>query len=238
MIKIATFDIDGTLMSRHPDSYTLKIEAFDIAVRQTFGIANFNYIDYLKPSMFGMTDRSIMRMLMLDLGIKKDELDKKFDLLFENIFTFFLSHPEHTTDKDYYLLDGAKNILETLKQKGIELGLATGNYEHFARWKVDGLGIGDYFTFGGFGNDADDRAEIVGIAISRASTNNSRIIHFGDTPVDIEAAHENKIFAGAITTAGGATFDRKVLEQTGADLLIDSWENTDMILDFLENHSE
>jgi phosphoglycolate phosphatase-like HAD superfamily hydrolase len=149
MIKVATFDIDGTLMRRHPDVYTLKIEAIDLAVRETFGIAKFNYHEHLKPSMYGMTDRSIMRSLMLELGVTRDTLEQKFETLFKNIFTHFNKRPDHTTEKDYYLLPGVKEILEQLKSRGVEMGLATGNYREFANWKVDGLGIGHYFTLGG-----------------------------------------------------------------------------------------
>ncbi len=238
MIKLATFDIDGTLMRRHENAKTLKIEAFDMAVRQTFGIAEFNYIDHLKTSMYGMTDRSIMRLLMLELGVKQAELDDKFEILFENIFAYFNNHPEHTTDKDYYLLKGVVPLLDKFKQAGIVMGLATGNYQLFARWKVDGLGIGDYFTFGGFGNEAEDRAEIVGIALKHGGLNGSCAIHFGDTPVDIQAAHSNRILAGAITLEGGATFGRDELNRAGADLLIDSWQDIDMIMRFIENQAE
>lgn len=238
MIKVATFDVDGTLMRRHPEVYTLKIEAIDMAVRQTFGIHDFQYHKYLNTSMYGMTDRSIMRHLMLKLGVKQRELDDKFENLFENIFNYFNSHPEHTTDRDYYLLPGIIDILDMLKFKGIELGLATGNYKEFSDWKVNGLGIGHYFTFGGFGNDSEDRGEIIGIALKRAKNYGASAIHFGDTPADIEAAHKNNIYAGVITENGGATFGRDKLRQAGADMMLDSWQDSAELLDFLDNVTE
>ena len=237
MIKVATFDVDGTLMRRYEDVYTLKIEAIDHAVRQTYGLGEFRYHNYLKPSMYGMTDRSILRHLLLMVGIDESELDSKFEKLFQNIFTYFDSHPEHTTDKDYYLLPGVVEILKLLKSRNIAMGLATGNYLRFTEWKVGGLGLWDYFTFGGYGNDADDRADIVGVALNRSGGESGHAIHFGDTVADIEAAHANNMLAGVVTSKGGAIFDSAMLKDAGADLIIDSWQDTESIMRFLENHS-
>ena len=124
--------------------------------------------------------------------------------------------------------------LAALKKRGVALGLATGNYSGFARWKIDGLGIGEFFTFGGYGDDAEDRAEIIGIALRRGGSNGAPAIHFGDTPIDIESAHRNGIKAAAISSRAGATFEPEALFEAGADLVIDSWADTDSIIAFLE----
>lgn len=233
-IRVVTFDVDGTLMRRFQDVPTLKVDAIDHAVRKVFGLKGFNYLDHLKPDMFGMTDRSILRMLLRRLGVNGADVDGRIDEMLDESMAFFNSHPGHTCDKDYYLLPGAEKALAALKQHGIAMGLATGNYSGFAQWKVDGLGIGDYFTFGGFGDDAEDRADIIGIALNRANSNGAPAMHFGDTPVDIHSAHRNGIMAGAISARGGATFESQALYDAGADLVIDSWADIDSIIDFLD----
>jgi len=232
-VEVLTFDVDGTLVRRFPDVKTLKVEAIDYAFAEIFGIRDFNYFNYLRPEMYGMTDKSIMKLLLRQFGVSKSEIDNKIDSLLELAVKFFTSHNEYDARIDYYILPGVENFLGKLKERGLNMGIATGNYSEFAWWKLKGVGLGDYFTFGGFGEDAEDRGEIVGIARNRGGRNGSQACHFGDTPVDIEAAHANGMLAAAISTSGGATFEPEALREAGADLVIDSYNDIDEILEFL-----
>ena len=232
-----TFDVDGTLVRRYPGVKTLKVEAIDHAFAEVFGIRDFNYFDYLKPEMYGLTDKSIMKLLLHQFGVSKSQIDNKIDSLLELAVKFFTSHSDYDARIDYYILPGVENLLGKLKDRGLTMGIATGNYGEFAWWKLKGVGIGDYFTFGGFGEDAEDRSEIVGIARSRGGLDSSRACHFGDTPIDIKAAHANGMLAAAISDSGGATFDSDTLREAGADLVIDSYNDVDGILEFLESQS-
>jgi phosphoglycolate phosphatase len=232
-IRVVTFDVDGTLMRRYEGVSTLKVEAIDYAVRKVFALKAFNYLDHLMPRMYGMTDRSIFRLLLKNLGIVSDNVDRLVDKMLAEALAYFDSHPEHTVDKDYYLLPGVKSMLGALHDDGVKMGLATGNYSNFALWKVDGLGIGDYFTFGAYGEDAEDRAEIIKIALNRAQNDGLPACHFGDTPVDIKSAHANKVFGCAISSKGGATFETQALYDADADLVIDSWSDVHRVMNFL-----
>lgn len=233
-VNIVTFDVDGTLVRRHPDVATLKVEAIDYAFGQVLNINDFHYLNYLKPDMYGMTDRSIMRMLIKRLGVDGDLLDIKLDRLFAVMFAYFDSHPEHQAVTDYYVLPGVADLLEVLKRRDCKLGIATGNFRKFADWKLDGSGIGTYFTFGGYGDDAETRSAIISTALKRAADDgNLKACHFGDTPVDIEAAHASGILAAAVSKQAGATFESNILLDAGADLVIDSWYDIDKILTFL-----
>jgi phosphoglycolate phosphatase len=236
-IKLVTFDVDGTLMRRHPNVNTLKVDAIDHAVRKVFGLKSFNYLDHLRPNMYGMTDRSIMRLLLKNLGAPDDKVDGQVDDMLTEALVYFDSHPGHSVHEDYYLLPGVEAMLQELKAAGVEMGLATGNYSRFAHWKVDGLGLGKYFTFGGFGEDAEERADIIKAALKRAGAgrhpsrdNNGRLAcHFGDTPVDILSAKANGIYGGAICE----TFEARDLHEAGADLVIDSWHDITGVMAFL-----
>jgi len=236
-VNILTFDVDGTLVRRHPDVSTLKVEAIDYAFSKVLNIKDFHYLDHLIPEMYGMTDRSIMRMLFKRLGVDGDLLDIKLDRLFDMMFAYFDSHPEHQATTDYYILPGALDLLEALKSHDYKLGIATGNFRKFADWKLDGAGIGQFFTFGGYGDDAESRSDIIGAALRMAGYNsNIKACHFGDTPVDIEAAHEIGILAAAVSVKAGATHESASLLESGADLVIDSWRDTHKILAFLNSH--
>jgi phosphoglycolate phosphatase len=236
-VNILTFDVDGTLVRRHPNVPTLKVEAIDYAFANILNIKSFHYLDYLKPEMYGMTDRSIMRMLLKRLGVDGDLLDARLDRLFHTMFAYFDSHPEHQATTDYYVLPGATDLLKALNSRDYKLGIATGNFRKFADWKLNGTNIGRYFTFGGYGDDAESRNDIISAALKRATDMiNIKACHFGDTPVDIEAAHDIGILAAAVSDQAGATFKSEILRKAGADLVIDSWQKTDEILAFLNSH--
>ncbi|MCP4581545.1 MAG: HAD family hydrolase [candidate division Zixibacteria bacterium] len=235
-VDLVTFDVDGTLVRRHPDVPTLKLDAIDYAFRKVFEINNFSYLDYLQPNMYGMTDRSIMRMLATRLGVDSELIENKLDIFFHEMLAYFDNHPEHKTTTDYYVLPGVTEMLAALAERNIKMGIATGNFAKFAWWKLDGVGLGDYFAFGGFGDDAENRDQIIGIALKRANYSGKRkACHFGDTPVDIEAAQANGILAAAISSKAGATYESDALNEAGADLVIDSWHYIDKILAFLDN---
>jgi len=235
-VNIVTFDVDGTLVRRHPDVSTLKVEAINYAFYKVLNINKFHYLNHLKPDMYGMTDRSIMRMLIRRVGVDGDLLDIKLERLFAAMFAYFDSHPEHQAVTDYYILPGVIDFLEALKKRNLKLGIATGNFRKFADWKLNGSGIGKYFTFGGYGDDAETRRAIIGAALKRAAYNdNFKACHFGDTPVDIEAAHDSGILAAAVSKQAGATYESQALLDAGADLIIDSWHDTGKILKFFNS---
>ena len=47
------------------------------------------------------------------------------------------------------------------------LGLATGNIEEGARIKLEHAGLMHYFAFGGYGSDAENRTEVIEVAMRR-----------------------------------------------------------------------
>ena len=47
---------------------------------------------------------------------------------------------------------------------GILSGLGTGNLERGARLKLEPTGLNPYFKFGGYGSDAEDRAEMLAVS--------------------------------------------------------------------------
>jgi phosphoglycolate phosphatase len=181
-----------------------------------------------------MTDRSIMRKVLVGLGINPIEIESKLDTLFKVMLTFFASELAKDDHNDYIALPGAVELLEQLRAKNIACGLATGNYCQFAQWKLNSTGLNGYFTFGGYGEDADERWQIVQIALSRSGIINGDLAcHFGDTVADIKAAAKNGMLSVGITADGGGKFSRDVLASADADLILDSYFETDRIFELL-----
>ncbi len=111
--------------------------------------------------------------------------------------------------KAYLLPPGIKGLLRRLsREKGVLLGLGTGNMEKGARIKLGPSGFNAYFLFGGFGSDHFHRASILRTAVRRARRLSgskvlpSEVTVIGDTPLDVEAGKK----AGFKTVAVGTGF--------------------------------
>ncbi len=106
-------------------------------------------------------------------------------------------------------------------------GLGTGNMAAIAALKVNRVGLGEVFTFGGYGDDAEDRAEMlaIGWARGRAATGlgpeAARVVVIGDTVRDIAAARA--IGAEVIAVATGSDSTAK-LAAAAPDLLLTELE--------------
>jgi len=239
-IKLATFDLDGTLVHRKSkDISTLKIDAINHAISARFNLENFNYFDHFGKEVYGMTDRTILRKVLINNNIQPKIADDSLPGLFTTICDYFDSHSDRKSSDDYNLLDGIESLLNRLVDERFKLGMATGNIKRFAYWKTDSFGLTDRFTFGGFGDDCDERADIVACALRRGGFENGSIAcHFGDSINDVRAARQNKILSVAITEKGGGTFSREELSSAGADLVVDSWLEIDKIMKLVNNGRE
>src|SRR5262249_4586657 len=99
---------------------------------------------------------------------------------------------------------GVTELLTRLCDSGHLLGLTTGNVEAAAHIKIGRAGLNRFFAFGGYGSDSPNRGELTRIAIARAATiigaPPAAAYVVGDTPRDVEAAHQ-----AAALAVGGAT---------------------------------
>jgi phosphoglycolate phosphatase len=235
-ITIATFDLDNTLVRRRTQvANSLKMRAINRSIETVFSLKNVDYFSVMGPELYGMTDRSIMRRVLGILGIAPPEIDSKLNNLFEVMIDYFNAELKADEHDDYVPLPGAIELLKQMKAQNIACGLATGNYSQFANWKLNTTGMAGLFSFGGYGEDADERWQIVKIALDRSGAKDSfKACHFGDTPADIKAAAINGMLSVAITAAGGGKFSKNELIAAGADLVLDSYYNIDDVFKLFE----
>jgi phosphoglycolate phosphatase len=62
--------------------------------------------------------------------------------------------------KRYRVLDGVEELLPRLLEAGHQLGLVTGNVKAAAHIKLHRAELNRFFSFGGYGSDSPDRAEL------------------------------------------------------------------------------
>lgn len=144
-------------------------------------------------------------------------------------YLVFLEEELRLNADAYRVMPGAREIASRASGAGCAVGLATGNVESGARLKLQPGKLWDLFSFGGFGSDAADRAELVRRGIERGQrfaekTQGRRfepeeILVLGDTERDVEAARAAGVRSVGVLAGAG---DPDTLRASGPDLVVDT----------------
>jgi len=234
-LRLAFFDVDGTLIWRKSDDgISLKSASFNYALNTVFGLKNISYLSILGKRLYGLTDRSILKMTLIELGFSESHYYDNEDRLFKAADEYFERNLKTLKEFQYNPNPGVREFLNRLKEQNVRLGLVTGNIKKHSDWKMKGVGFDGFFTTGAFGEDGEDRIAIMSVALERnRDIAVSSICHFGDSPLDLSAAAKLGIRCVALTKNGGGTHSREELEAVGYGLVIDSWNEVDRILEYL-----
>lgn len=235
-LRLAFFDVDGTLIWRKSDDgISLKSASFNYALNTVFGQKDISYLTILGKRLYGLTDRSILKITLLELGFAEKDYYENEDRLFMAADEYFERNVKTLKEFQYNSNPGVREFLDLLKERNVRMGLVTGNIKKHSDWKMKGVGFSDYFTTGAFGDDGETRVDIMSTALARnRDIPVSEICHFGDSPHDILAASKCGIRCVALTKNGGGTHYREELESTGYGLVIDSWKEVDRIIEYLD----
>lgn len=211
---VLLFDVDGTLIT----GGGVGRRAIERTLEHHFGVD-----DGCSFSFGGMTDRGIVRAVLKNLAIAVTEA-----LIDEVLGTYLeILHEEVGAAEvgTYGVHPGVLSILEAVSGvDGVAVGLGTGNVEVGARTKLAPVGLNPYFDFGGFGCDAEARAELIAAGAERGAgklnrpRHECRVVIIGDTLRDVEAAHA--IGGECLAVATGAA-SAEVLRASETELLVD-----------------
>jgi phosphoglycolate phosphatase len=210
------FDIDGTLI----DTGGAGAASWRLAFDELYGIP----ADIGKFTDTGMTDPDVGRKTFEAVMHRKPER-KEFARLLERRQHYL--HETVAESPGYRVLPGAEELLLALIQDGYLLGLVTGNLEAAAHIKLHRAHFNRFFSFGGYGSDSTDRAEVTRIALQRAAfvfgeeIGPDDAIVVGDTPRDVEGAHAAGI---ACLGVGSHHYSADDLKAAGADYSASSLE--------------
>ena len=212
------FDIDGTLI----DTGGAGAASWRIAFDELYGIP----ADIAKFTEAGMTDPEVGRRTFMAVvghppsrGEFSRLLERRLHHLYETV----------ADSKGYRVLAGVEKALPRLIEGGYLLGLVTGNVEAAAHIKLHRARLNRFFSFGGYGSDSNDRAQLTKRALERAALvygepiDPKQCLTFGDTPLDVAGAH-----AAGLECVGVATghFTVQQLREAGADYAIGSLEES------------
>ena len=214
--RILLFDVDGTLIR----SGGAGARALERAVAEAFGLDSVT----ARFSFAGGTDPAIFRRLLADCGIEptNEALARTFDVYPD------ILREEIERAAGYRVNPGMQDALDALAALlpgSVAVGLGTGNVEPGARIKLARADLNRHFPFGGFGSDAEDRADLLRAGAARGAARLGRppaecdVLVVGDTPLDVSAAHAIGARCLAVATGGGTP---EALRSAGADYLFDT----------------
>jgi phosphoglycolate phosphatase-like HAD superfamily hydrolase len=212
--RVVLFDIDGTLIITGDAGAASWRLAFDELYNVPADIGKFTDV--------GMTDPDVGRRTFTAVLGREPEREE-FTKLMERRLHYL--HETVAESTGYRVLPGVLELLPRLIDAGHLLGLVTGNVEAAAHIKLHRANLNRFFSFGGYGSDANDRAELTLIALHRANLvygekiTREQCLAVGDTPHDVDAAHAAGV---ACVGVGSHHFTAARLRAAGADYAIDS----------------
>lgn len=210
---VVLFDIDGTLV----DCGGAGRRSMELAFEQELGRR-----DACAGIAFGgMTDRAILRAGLL--AIEVEPSDARIDAMIARYLRVLAE--ELPRWPSFRVLEGAAALVARCRERGLAVGLGTGNVRAGAEVKLGRAQLWDRFDFGGFGCDAEARDRLLEVGRARGARSRgwdparcpTAIV--GDTPKDVAAAHAIGARCLAVTTG---RYDRAALEAAGADVVVDS----------------
>jgi phosphoglycolate phosphatase len=209
VISTVLFDIDGTLLVTGGAGAV----AWQRAFRELHGID----ADIEEHTHAGMTDPEIAAIVFREVIGRDGGEEERAETI-----AAYLSHLEDAVNESsgYRVMPGIEELLPKLVERGVLLGLVTGNIESAAHVKLARGNLNRFFAFGGYGSDSSDRTELTRKGLERGGTvagsalDLASAIAVGDTPRDVKAGHGAGIRVAGVAT-GSYTIEE--LREAGAD---------------------
>ena len=212
-MRVILFDIDGTLIL----TGGAGLDALTRAFHDLHGIERASE----GVEFHGRTDPLILDSIA-ERHLGRALLPAELDAILER----YLVHLGDTLEsRPYRVLPGARAIVDALAASGALLGLATGNVEPAAWEKLRRGDLDRYFSFGGFGSDSRDRAELTRLAVERGRERAGgacEMLLVGDTIHDVRCAQAVGVPILAVATGNASV---EALQAAGADWAVPSLED-------------
>jgi phosphoglycolate phosphatase len=205
-MHLVLFDIDGTLLLTSGAGRRAIVAALGEEVGE---VAGFDRIRF-----DGKTDPQIVAELLEVAGQPEPRESPRVQALCRRYVSLLARELERPSARTT-LMPGVAPLLDRLEaEKGIVLGLLTGNLEAGAALKLRSGGIDPQrFRIGAYGSDSAHRPELPAIAALRAEPFFGRrpagaeVVIIGDTPADIACGSGVAARAVAVATGSYSTAD-------------------------------
>ncbi len=231
---VLLFDIDSTLVSLMPG---LNHQVFADSFAGVFGIRpNAKQMG----NFAGKTDRQIIAEVGKNLGLNDDTVKRKTD---DVIIELTRHSADLFSENSIEVLPGVHELLKHLADDmRIGLGLVTGNNRTCASLKLKPHGLHDYFTFGAYGCESEDRKDLPLLALQRASDLYPKhdfvpeaTIIIGDSHGDIRCALANNMLCIGVATGHCSSEE---LLSGGAHFVVENLSEKNTLMRFIDMVAE
>jgi phosphoglycolate phosphatase len=210
LTRLVLFDIDGTILSFRGPSPGPGRTALNRAMLELHGVERATE----NVRVAGGTDPALARALLGRAGIPAD------DAAITNLLVSYLRHLQAVLEtRRYYPVGDVQGLVRALREREVRVGLATGNTRAGAEIKLASAGLLSTFSLdhGGFGSDAELRADIVRQAILRCAPDGATVVVVGDTKHDVAAGRAVNARVVGVAASEEA---RAELVAAGADAIV------------------
>jgi phosphoglycolate phosphatase len=212
-LKGVLFDLDGTLIDSKKD-----IAAAANSARLHFGLPALPL-----ETVVGYVGRGIEHLNRKTLGTDDPQR------LAEGLEVLKAYYRDHCVDQTF-IYPGAKELLNTLKTRGLKLGLVSNKPHEFTLITLEKLGLMSYFT-AVLGADVVARKkpdpEPLLAALEKMGISPREAVMIGDSPVDTQAARAAGIRVGLVSHG---FVSKEEMTSSHPDWLVDSLKEFDEIL--------
>jgi phosphoglycolate phosphatase-like HAD superfamily hydrolase len=203
--KFGVFDFDGTIVDTMPIYFNLSGEI----IQREYGLPAEEFIEYSKL----FTGKPIDEMFR-DFLLKNN---KPVDRIYENLQDFFTIVNAY----DFPLIDGAREAIESVYNKGFQLFISTGSETEKTKERLDDLGLLRFFSEV-YGSSSvakgpahiENFARIAGVSLGEFA---GRAFFLGDGPGDMKLAKACNMKAVGVAH----TFTSEYLRSAGADVVFE-----------------
>jgi phosphoglycolate phosphatase-like HAD superfamily hydrolase len=210
---VLLFDIDGTLVTTGG--------AGRRAMQRGFSSLH-GHPEALAFPLDGLTDRLIVRRALTAVGVEPS--DAAIEAVLAAYVEVLAEEIVNVPDERYRVHAGMREAVLAGRERGAAVGLGTGNVLDGARLKLGRVRLFEHFGFGGYGSDAEDRAEVIRIGAERGASSLGlprsacRVVIIGDTPKDVAAA---RAIGAECVGVGTGSYSASALLESGADVAFD-----------------
>ncbi|MGQ9644966.1 MAG: MtnX-like HAD-IB family phosphatase [Thermodesulfobacteriota bacterium] len=182
-IRGIIFDLDGTLVEAYEAIYLGLKEALEHFGRKIFSFSDLG--KYLKADL----------ETTLAHFFSPEEVPKAIPIMRKKYEEVYLGHT--------YLLNGAKEVLESLRSRRILMGVASNKFGRFSRGALSHLGVSDYFkAVIGAGDVPRNKPypDMIHAALKEMDLSPQEGVFVGDTLTDIETGKQAGVDVYALPT--------------------------------------
>ncbi|MEU4890971.1 HAD family hydrolase [Streptomyces sp. NPDC044780] len=221
MSLLVLWDIDHTLVDTRGVGRDLWAEAFEEVTGQPMRE---------QAKIDGSTEPVILRETLQLHGLRDSR--EVFERFAQALGAVHVRRAAELRERGH-ALPGAPSLLSALAAHDeVTQTVMTGNIRAAAEVKLSAFGLDRYIdlSIGAFGEDADERPQLVSTALQRAQMSAERAVLVGDTPFDVEGGRSCGVRVIGVATGRTSADD---LRTAGATEVVEDLADTERMLKLL-----